>query len=633
VAGTGDRLSPCPSPTDSDRAEPRLDTPTRARVEGFTGERVILCRVDDVTTGFSVGNRESRSMAGREARVFALLGVFVYLLCVAGYLLFTATGTTFPWIPAVSLGVGLVLFWTVVRGVGTPRWRTRFVVSGSVGLVLYRTWISYRRAGSLIGVDTDGFAVWGRRAIETGDVSAAASPFYSNAPVFHTAIGATSAVTGLGVEESVQLLSYVLAAMMVALAYLLAARTADSLDAGALAAVFAALLAVQVERAIWPVAQSFGMVLFLVVLFFVLTRTTHDTPTRGLYLLVVVVMSLTHKLLVFATLLSVVGVFLVGFLRTHCEWLRSTATRAGPVSHRQAGHYVLLTAVVLLGQWFYLTEWGQIALRDLLALTRVGLDLGESTASGATTEVVAASRPDTGLLSVFAHRSHALVALAVGGVAWLYLLLRDRDALPLLAVTAFFVALLGMLGLPILLGASVQNPVRVYYLVSIPLVVVAARALAQTLPWKRPTRAVALAVLVAGLLAFQAFSAAAVVDLPGQDRVFLEESEVHAKEFTNQYGESTVHTDGYYASETVEFAPEQRATTPEYLVYDECLFNRTNCAVDRGLVSVRAGVEVYRAWGDRWAGDTYALDWDPATELGTDHHQIYSTGTVRVFRP
>jgi hypothetical protein len=572
-------------------------------------------------------------MAGREARVFTLLGVLVYLLCALGYLLFTATGTTFPWIPVVSLGVGLVLLGTVVRGVGTPRWRTRFVVGGAVVLALYRTWISYRRAASLIGVDTDGFAVWGQRVVETGDAGAVASSFYSNAPVFHTAIGAVSAVTGLGVDASVQLLSYVLAVVVVALTYLLAARTAASPDAGALAAVFAALLAVQLERAIWPVAQSLGMVLFLAALSLALTRTDHGAPMRGLYLLLVVVMAFTHKLLVFATLLTVAGLFLVEFLRTRWEWLRATAERPGPVSHQQAGLYVLLTAVVLVGQWFYLTEWGEIALRDLLVLTRVGLDLGGG-APGAPAEVArAATPPETGLLSAFAHRSHALVALAVGGVAWLFLLRRDRDALPVLAITAMFVALLGLLGLPVLLGASIQNPVRVYYLASVPLVVVIARALAATLTWDRPTRAAVPAVLVVGLLVFQAFSAAAVLDLPGQDRVFLEDSEVHAKEFTNRYGGETVHTDGYYASETVAFAPGERATTPEYRVYDECLFNRTDCAVDQGLVSVRAGVDVYRAWGDRWAADTYTLDWAPATELGSRHHQIYSSGSVRVFRP
>lgn len=570
-------------------------------------------------------------MTGREARVFALLGVVVYLLCAVGYLLFTTTGRTFPWIPAASLGVGLVLFATVVVGVGTPRWRGRFVLGSSVALVLFRTWVSFRRAGSLIGIDTDGFAIWGQRAIETGDPTAVGSPFYSNAPAFHTALGQVSAVTGLPVDSSVVLLSHVLAAVVVSLAYLLAARTADSRDAGAVAALIAALLAVHLERVIWPVAQSFGMVFFLVALYLVLTRTNHDAATAGLYSLLVVVMAFTHKLLVFAALLTVLGVYLAQSVRTRWGSIQSVTTRPGPVSRRQAGIYVALTATVLVAQWFYLTEWGEIAIRDLLVLTRVGFDAG-GTASGMQPSVpAAASPPEAGLLGVFAHRSHALVALAVGGFAWLYLLLRDRDALPVLAVTALFVALLGALGLPVLLGASIRNPVRVYYLASVLLVVLVARAVVVTLASERSLPRVAAVALVVCLLVFQAFSAAAVVDLPGQDRVFLEDSEAHAKAFTDRYAGDPVYTDGYYASETVTFAPDAR--TAAYRIYDECLFNRTDCAVEDGFVMVRSDVEVYRAWGERWAADTYSLDWEPATELGARHHQIYSSGSVRVFRP
>ncbi|MFD1571286.1 hypothetical protein [Halorubrum laminariae] len=569
-------------------------------------------------------------MSASVGRLYFLVSATILSLFSATYYIVSIKHDLFPYTSALTLLISTVLLSLIFLDLGPEKPRSVYIWAASVCLGFFNILVTYDHTGSIIGIDPDVYALWAYQTSITTDPSISGSSFYSDAPLFHTFISLIQMILGTSMTTTMMVLSLCLLAFYVTFTHRFTLQYTNSYDSAAVGAVLAATLAILVKRSFWPIAQSFGIIFFLLfayIAFFGLSKPKYEFPISiGL----LAGMAFAHKLLPVATLLILGPIFISDKLTSYNDY-RESGERALVVVY---SIFVLLFTLI---QWTYITTLVETVVRDLTFIFTLGK--GGEMVMIPTSVIV----PDAGALEVFGHQTNMLVMLLISGLAWVWLAYYRRNrSITLLIVTVLFASLTGMFGMLTISTSLINYPLRVYFLSAIFLISIVSYAAVTAIRLNSiPIKTVACSLLLV-LLVFQVFSAAAIADFPGQFDPYLSDSEAEGKFFVETHFDGDVHTDTLYAHKIVDF---ERYTGglqasnseviyggsgPNYVIYDECLFNQTSCDVDDGLIMYRSGNDIYRTWGT-WKGSEYRLQWDPSGKFAAGENVVYDSENVEIY--
>lgn len=221
-----------------------------------------------------------------------------------------------------------------------------------------------------------------------------------------------------------------------------------------------------------------------------------------------------------------------------------------------------------------------------------------------------------------------ILSLLFGGISWLYFAV-GRNHNHFVRVTTVSIAVLtglAILSLPGDIGVKiVVGHGRFYILAELLIMAIVGPTIILGLKRGHTTTFVTC-ILAIILLLFLSFSAVSAPDHPNTPRTYLTESESLGKEFSNEYAVHSVHTDSYYASETINFGNPNGQTAYQALDYE--LFNKTIGNTDFKHIAYRTDVGVYRLQSGIFENTNYRLDWDPKPTLDHSSNRIYDNNRV-----
>jgi hypothetical protein len=569
----------------------------------------------------------------------------------AAMLLAHSTNRLFPVLPVGALLAVVVLVGAGVvactrRGsASTTQSRSviRYVLPVTVLATVYRLFL-FAFPASIVGVDPNGYAYQIARVVQSQNLSAIDIFFYSDAPLsisFPAMIGIT---TGVNSQLSIGIYTVGLGILSpVAVATL----TAQLADTGrerktVLAAGLAGVGTASVTFAYWPIAQSLGIIYWLVLLLF-LARFIEDGSKRILSLLVLISVAqvFTHKLPLLV-IFAVVLIFTVASRATAAAGFREKEYGISTNSFIIVG----ILGVLLIIQWAFVTEMVQAVIirsRELFATESVSVS--PPLVQQPPTD---AAPPDPSVTGILVRQGYWLVLLAFGGLAWATVAYRrfgDRGVRFILVCTSVPVALLGIS----VAGVGGPPPLRLTSFVEPAVIPVIALAFGSGLSWARDgrpddpgvrdrislpsARFVLTVVTFVVLVSVQMFSPAAVPDFPSDARSYTTAQEVQAKTFGYARVDGEIHTDWFMSvSEspdciTASGPPpcisklEARGGPASYDAIGIPLLNANVTAQGYDHVLLRTDVTYYRTSHGVWR-----LLWDPEQPLDRSDNRIYTNG-------
>ena len=570
----------------------------------------------------------------------AKAGIALSFLSLSGGILYThETNRLFP---GLSVGVSLaaaalLLAFSYDHRTNSRASLTQYLVPVVLLSVVYRSYI-FLFPASLVGVDPISYAAQIGHVMRTGTAGAITFNFYSDVSFSITFPAMFGLMADLSASEALviyPLLMSILTPLVVA-DLTLRAASEDLIWKAFVAALLGAVVAVLTRFSYWPIAQTLGMVFWMV--FIVTAIKYYEIRSRRVFLLIMLTflgMTFAHKLpllIVFAVISTLVFVATIG---------RIVRSREGTTTiKRPRGTIIgLLSGTLMLTQWAYLTRFiRSVLLKALGVLTTDDITLSPPTTVSPPT---AAVPPSGGLLGIISRRLYGLVLISLGGVAFLYLLSksheRERPTIKVLLIGATMPMVL--LGLSVVARhpASPMPPPAPNRFVSflepvlIPLVAVVfvkgVKSTGSSPRWlSRLTTGVS--VLLVGVILFaQIFTAPALPDYPNTPRYYLTAQESEAKSFGYEYVDGPIHTDwftivsGPPASRLSEDVPDQYVSTTASLL------NGTVVQQDHEYVLYRSDVKYYPTTVGPWK-----LTWSPERVLDSKYNRIYTTGKSMLYK-
>ncbi|MDL0118518.1 hypothetical protein PNQ29_03235 [Halobacterium salinarum] len=553
-----------------------------------------------------------------------------------------STGNLFPWIPLVStvsvLGLGYLLPYLDSR----DAFQTGVIGAIAIGTGL-RLIIFHTPAG-LVGNDPDKFALLAHLTLLTGDSTFESISFYGVFGGFHTLIAETAAVTGMNTTTAMQIfpilfgITVPLLAASFTLHFLKSGPTARL--GGGLAALLGAVSTMGVSISYWAVAQTMGVFLFFVL---VLVIINWDSKHHDQFIIVSFILALglliSHKLTLAVSLIIITAVWAMDSIA-----LREPGRFRWGVQSSQLPAGIVVVFAILTGiQMAIMTNY----LSRAVVLTQSVLFRAGSIPTRRGEHPAAAVVPDPGYMSIFFHKSHAIILLLVSGIVWVIAsiwTLKKRSVLhsrmSFLLVISVIVGFIGLSLGGALSRAGIQ-PMRFFALVEV--LLVSLISIGAMLVYKRQgirrdaVRSLAVTILIVLLLS-QTFSASALPDYPGQSREYLTEDEVSAKMFASNYFNSVatdvslrrevVDQDRVTSKDADEVVLGRRPRGDQFSGWNYALLNGNPESVDRAILY--RDVQIYGSVSS-FANYRYKLQWDPNTELGKQRGQVYSNGGASIY--
>jgi len=505
--------------------------------------------------------------------------------------------------------------------------------SAAVAAVLiggsYRLFV-YFFSPTMQGVDPDTYAIWTHNIVAGGSLDVIPSSFYQSAPLFFVESATVSMVAGVSAKGGLVYIPLVTTVLLPTFAIQIGRRFGLRHKFRAVFAIVSVALPLTIRRSIWPIPQTYGFLLWLLFLGFFALYLRQDGRHRHFLVLGVAAIAilLSHKL----PLLLIFGLVVLTISLLCVDWLRGWSPVAPRIILRRHFVFSAFLGALVLTQWSVFSS----------LLYAVFYRLFRATESAASTPPApsAATAVRPGLLgevleypiqwALYAEYAHAVLLLAIGGLAWLIVLISRKqnrvEANILLAASAVCVALI-----PIsVVSVSALNPARPLLLAEFVLVALILTALSTTRVEFQTTGGAlnaATSILLCLFVISQVVAPAAAPDYQNTPQYYLESSEVAAANFACQrapgevYAEQLLSTTKYLGAGNI-CTKEMKMTSRRNV---DPLYNADFSRSQHPTVIHREGVQTYLGYRNRWA-----LSWDPRT-LGHEYGTNYDNGDTVIY--
>ena len=523
------------------------------------------------------------------------------------------TETIFPSLPlGFILAIGIILvFWR-------STWRQYyFSLSVVIGLsVLYRVFIVVYPA-SLIGLDPDRYAMSIHSIAQTGTTDALTIYFYSNASAFPVLGAMFDVISGVNSAKAMVIFPVAIGIVFPSSVAAIAQRLAKNKQASLYAAIIAAFGSISIWLSYWPIPQTIGAVLWVIL--FVSLLLYEKTRRKELFIVAEVILIAqlyTHKM-------PLVIITISFFAYSLIHLIDSVVIRETNILNQRWIILGALSVAVIILQWSFLTNYIiPVSYKFAELFSTKSLTLQSPIAHSPSHAISAYN----GLSGIIVRRLHAFVLIPLAGIGWLYLLTkntRNRAAWIVLAASSaavFFVAL-GVI------NPLATSPVRALLMaepfLAILVSILATRAYNTSRHrWLYIGKVVFVVILVSQLSVVYA-----APDHPINARMYLSSEEVEAKQFGHERINSEIYADSYLADERTPYEIQrgiQRNHTYRPVVGE--LLNKNVASMDYKYMAYRTNVDIYRLPGGIWR-----LTWDPEKYLNDASSQIYSNGDVDMY--
>ncbi|MFB6225342.1 MAG: hypothetical protein ABEI13_02700, partial [Candidatus Paceibacteria bacterium] len=440
------------------------------------------------------------------------------------------------------------------------------------------------------------------------------------------------------------------------------------------AAIIGGVLALSTRIGYWPIPQTLAAILFQITIFLFLNRYMEDESFRYDLIIILFLISqiLTHKFTIFAFLIFIVIYFLLleydfirwiikhgkiaelkllsGFLIT-AAWVLAaslfspkllllligliglaatiqivsseTQLSIGSSGNKnRVWNYILISLIFLVVQWTLLTRFLSTIMYNFylpFQSTGVSVEFAVQNYSHAIPSNA------NGFLEIFFHRSNILITLllvTIGSIP-IYVKGSAKDKITLSALFSILIFIPTSMSVQSSFGIGIQRLAMNVEAITAGIIPVTVLGISK----RRSIKTIGLGLLFM-LVIFQSFAAMGVPDYPHQYRAYLTDSEVEGKEFSNEYIHTEIHTDVYYAHESVDVLNgNAEAEKPVYVGESESLLNGTLLHHDYQYVLVRPEIEVYRM---RVPG-SWKLTWEPENRLDLKYSKTYTNGESTLY--
>lgn len=379
---------------------------------------------------------------------------------------------------------------------------------------------------TLIGRDSNFFAVAATRVIRTGEISGITSLFYNTISGFMIWIATLNHILGIPLDQTFVVLPIAISIVALLSGYILARNLVPfSKNRAGLLAVSLVIVGPRISiYSYLSRAQSFQIITYLLA-FYLLLRWVQTSDWRiGISLIIIMIhYTVSYKL----PLPFVVGGIIMFIVMTN---MVNRFRFAGSERSHIRIMSVLVT-ILMLTQIILVTNYGLDVLARLYLGSRVSataaVDLG----------------PDPAGILSFIPTNGIVILLTISGIGWCYLFYKDNkkhNVLMYLSVIAFTVASLAAT----VLSDSTPTFFRISGAVIPVLLVLIAVAFVRYRPYASRRTVIGFAIL---LIVLQGSMVGIAPDDPRRAQMYLTHEEVEAKEFGYNHIRSEVGTDDIFA--------------------------------------------------------------------------------------
>jgi|GEM_PF-4348773 len=550
------------------------------------------------------------------------------LAVVAGVFLslnfFVASERLYPWLPAIFV---ICLSIAIYDSSKSPIFSLCLIIFISV---IFRLEVFYFPA-SLIGADTDSYAIWAQIIAETGSTTRIPSGFYQSAPLSLIITAITSNLFDLPSTITLSIYSIIAGCIFPISSYTLSKYITSNESIHVSSAAIATVTTTGIQHSYWPIAQTLSVAYWLGLAIILLITTKYHSTKRGSILIIITSISLvyTHKLAPVILLGSTITIKLAKYMG-HRKY---NYDKKSP----KLNFSILIAAILTLLQWAFITELIK------KVVTRISqLLTGVSFSPNPQEQPIAAKIARPGSIGqyfdyppellFFFEKSYAVVLLIFGGVGW-GLLYRNRqynnyNKMFILGASAFVTILVGM-GI---LSIDAIHPTRTLFFIEAILSILISISIYEFSKLFPRFNQKLFYTILSLLLISQLFTAVAVPDYNHTPRYYLESEELEARSFGCEYSQRTIRADHYLTQEK----------------YYRSYYNSGNCNSDyksmgrfakgtplyNGTITSQGyshillrDVEVYLGTTSRWE-----LQYAPSEILDKEYNKIYAAGGVKMYQ-
>ncbi|SDG29759.1 hypothetical protein [Halorientalis regularis] len=534
--------------------------------------------------------------------------------------------------PGLYVGIAAVTVVLVLTALVSDRRTSTSLVAGIVSVSVFFRLYTFLFPASMIGMDPDRKAISVQRVIETGHTDMIVRYFYQDISLFNVYAAEFGLLAGFDGPMSLLVYAFVLGILLPLTAVTLA-RHVPNMESGNLVIIAALVSTIEtfgVVEGFWIHNQSLGIALWCGVLVCLGVSVRNNRALVVLTSILLVTMAFSHKIPLFMVLSVCSGAVVYGFLY---RW--DIGSNGGVLSN--SSQTVLwsgvLSGILLFVQWSFLTGYFERLVGKVVALFAIPSGIGQ--ASDLTP--AAAVEPLPPLLDIGLWRFHGFALLLIAGLAWFGYHLsnwpfqreaRLNETVILIMSAAVILAIGAIAGV---LKPDIVPAGRIFSYSGPVFGVLIALSFA---PWYRDGFwKYSKLLVICLLLVSQIFSLMVMIDHPDRPRMYLTGGEVEAKEFNHEFTEGDIHTDFYYAKETVPSRIVDigrgrqvgKITTPYQPLQLELLnANLTTSAYE--YVSYRTQAAVQRTQYGK-----FELRWDPERQLDAEMSRTYDNGAVVTY--
>ncbi|MGQ4557302.1 hypothetical protein [Halobellus sp. GM3] len=468
----------------------------------------------------------------------------------------------------------------------------------------------------MIGRDPDKLAIIIHQVSKSGSiVSLHSIPFYQKAPISFILPAMYRSISD--VHSQYSLLTHTVS--LGVLAPIIASQISYKLDENRKNSIIAAAITTVATStyhySFWPVNQSLGVVIWMLFLFSLIKYySTKDPKIFLIGILFLVLSSITHKLPPLIVFLSLLMFGIIVFIDR--LWGRSI----NQINLSQITIVFGISALVVYAQL------GNTILGFVIRTVLEVLSLSEPSYIPQY-QPVAAVNPFPNWMWIGIRRGHALLLLPLSGLSWLLLYKRDRS-LPstlILSASAGIVILLSATTLAGLNDAPTFRILMTIEFIVIPLVIT--QIIDGNFNDRISIKTLSTTILVFLLIFLQIFSATAIPDHPVGQRNYLNEQEVAAKDFGDEWVVGSIYTDLFTQQEATPSSISNGQISQKYISMEKELLNKNISSKNQSCLLINTA----REWHTTEYG-TFRLIWDVQESMMKKYSRTYHNGDSSFFK-
>lgn len=489
--------------------------------------------------------------------------------------------------------------------------------------VAYRVY-AFVFPASLMSFDPSKMAVMSQSIIVKEDLSGLVPNFYSEAAGFQILGSVTSLASGLPVDDAYVAFPLVAGVVMPLFVGSITRHITHSDDAALVSVALSSVAGSSFRFAVAPIPLLMASIF---VVGFVLILIISDVAPRRRHTVLLITFlaaaTITHKLPI---------MLILGGVTTYVIYTVIVARVDKSVSYRLRLPMVALPFVFLVFQWVMYTQFFDSAL--LLGLELIGNEGLLPKFTGGVSSPSAAAKLSPSFYDSLLNFLYLPLTVTVAALAGA-LLFRKYSEDRIRALQAFALVTVGFTGMALL--SSNPSLLRLFVYGTTFCSILVGVFYAQLANSSVSLLGVGKVALVVVLIVTNLMSPVVWPDSSNSFRNYLDQTEVEAKQFTDNRATSTVYADPYYKFKMVSYEYDGSAKKIKQLgiptwnlygngyLYSE-LLNGNFSGKKYETVALRTSVDIF------WIiNGQYRLNWDPEAELSRTHSSVYDNGNVVVF--